>query len=194
MSVRLRVDAVKAILGSSATPLRPGVVSTRSRTITTQPHRFQGATSSTLTSLTKANRTLSSQEPRYHYHHHSTSMDSALAKLFLSNAQWLDAVNTSEPGFFEQSAKGQSPKVRGAALPPQLAHVHICVQILWLGCSDSRVPESVITASRPGDVFVHRNIAKCVSLPAFSNSFPRTLMRIYLRTAKSTRMTTACSQ
>jgi len=71
-------------------------------------------------------------------------MDPALAKLFLSNAQWLAAVNAAETGFFEQSAKGQSPK------------------ILWLGCSDSRVPESVITASRPGDIFVHRNIANQV--------------------------------
>ncbi|KAI0056984.1 carbonic anhydrase [Artomyces pyxidatus] len=68
-------------------------------------------------------------------------MDSAIARLFTANAQWADAVTHAEPGFFEESAKGQSPKV------------------LWIGCSDSRVPESVITASKPGDIFVHRNIA-----------------------------------
>ncbi|KAI0051625.1 carbonic anhydrase [Auriscalpium vulgare] len=68
-------------------------------------------------------------------------MDTALARLFTANAQWASAVNSAEPGFFEASAKGQSPK------------------ILWFGCSDSRVPESVLTASKPGDIFVHRNIA-----------------------------------
>ncbi|KAL4244183.1 Carbonic anhydrase [Abortiporus biennis] len=67
-----------------------------------------------------------------------------LARLLANNAQWAEDVDHIEPGFHHQSAKGQSPKV------------------LWIGCSDSRVPESVVTASKPGDIFVHRNIANQV--------------------------------
>ncbi|KAH8826999.1 carbonic anhydrase [Flagelloscypha sp. PMI_526] len=65
----------------------------------------------------------------------------ALARLLSSNSQWASDVESAEPGFFKESAKGQTPK------------------ILWFGCADSRVPESVVTGARPGDIFVHRNIA-----------------------------------
>ncbi|KAJ7271964.1 carbonic anhydrase [Mycena haematopus] len=64
-----------------------------------------------------------------------------LAHFFTLNSEWAKHVQSQEPNFFAKSATGQTP------------------QILWIGCSDSRVPESVVTAVRPGEIFVHRNIA-----------------------------------
>jgi len=73
-------------------------------------------------------------------HIHSASTN-AFQKLLHGNANWARHTAESDPELFPTLAKGQAPKV------------------LWLGCSDSRVPETTITGLKPGDIFVHRNIA-----------------------------------
>jgi carbonic anhydrase len=66
------------------------------------------------------------------------------ASLLEGNKRWVEEKLSHDPQFFERLAKGQSPKV------------------LWIGCSDSRVPANEITGTNPGEVFVHRNIANMV--------------------------------
>ena len=85
----------------------------------------------------------------------SQSADPALMRLLLANAQWAQAVTEGDINFFPQSVKGQTPEVSlclfdvvGRSLP------------IRIGCADSRVPASVITGSKPGYIFTHRNIAK----------------------------------
>ena len=57
------------------------------------------------------------------------------------NIAWRESLPITDPDLLSQNAAGQQPGT------------------LWIGCSDSRVPETTITGSRPGDIFVHRNIA-----------------------------------
>lgn len=64
--------------------------------------------------------------------------------LLEGNKQWVQEKLGEDPNFFNELAKGQSP------------------QILWIGCSDSRVPANEITRTKPGEIFVHRNIANMV--------------------------------
>lgn len=64
--------------------------------------------------------------------------------LLEGNRQWVKEMTDKDPDFFTKLAQGQSPEV------------------LWIGCSDSRVPANEITKTQPGDIFVHRNIANMV--------------------------------
>lgn len=67
------------------------------------------------------------------------------AELLQGNRDWVNAELEQDPEFFTKLASGQHPDV------------------LWIGCADSRVPANEVTNTRPGEVFVHRNIANlCV--------------------------------
>lgn len=67
-----------------------------------------------------------------------------LGYLFNNNHNWSERIKAEDPTFFEKLSKQQSP------------------EILWIGCSDSRVPANQIVDLLPGELFVHRNIANTV--------------------------------
>lgn len=70
--------------------------------------------------------------------------DKSYQELLQNNRAWVAEQLATDPDYFATLAKGQTPKY------------------LWVGCADSRVPANVITGTRPGEVFVHRNIANVV--------------------------------
>lgn len=65
--------------------------------------------------------------------------------VFAKNATWISEKLAVDANYFENLAKGQSP------------------ELLYIGCSDSRVTAEDIMGVQPGDVFVHRNIANLVN-------------------------------
>jgi carbonic anhydrase len=65
-------------------------------------------------------------------------------RLLLNNKAWAQERKAADPEFFVRLAADQKP------------------QVLWIGCSDSRVPANQITGTDSGDIFVHRNIANLV--------------------------------
>ncbi|MGL2986449.1 carbonate dehydratase [Flavobacterium sp. RSSA_27] len=65
-------------------------------------------------------------------------------KILDNNKEWVEQCLAEDPNYFQDLAKGQTPP------------------LLWIGCSDSRVPANEIIGAKPGEVFVHRNIANMV--------------------------------
>ena len=65
-------------------------------------------------------------------------------KILERNKKWVEETLALDANYFQDLAKGQSP------------------QLLWIGCSDSRVPANEIIGAKPGETFVHRNIANMV--------------------------------
>lgn len=74
----------------------------------------------------------------------------SLDHLFASNRLWAAQTVADEPDFFRRLADVQTPKY------------------LWIGCADSRVPANEILGLRPGEVFVHRNVANLVNHTDFN--------------------------
>ncbi len=71
-------------------------------------------------------------------------METYYNQLLSNNKKWVADKLNEDPEFFIKLAHGQKPPV------------------LWIGCSDSRVPANEIIGAPPGEVFVHRNIANMV--------------------------------
>jgi|TARA_B110000977_G_C11088418_1_gene495717 carbonic anhydrase len=67
-----------------------------------------------------------------------------LDKVFKNNEAWIKDKLSTNNHYFEELGKGQSP------------------ELLYIGCSDSRVTAEDLMGLGPGEVFVHRNIANMV--------------------------------
>ncbi len=65
-------------------------------------------------------------------------------KILDNNKKWVESQLATDSEYFKDLSKGQNPP------------------LLWIGCSDSRVPANEIIGAKPGEVFVHRNIANMV--------------------------------
>jgi Carbonic anhydrase len=64
--------------------------------------------------------------------------------IFTNNQQWIAEKLAVDKEYFNKLSKGQNP------------------DILYIGCSDSRVSAEEMMGVKPGEVFVHRNIANMV--------------------------------
>jgi carbonic anhydrase len=65
-------------------------------------------------------------------------------KIFENNKKWIADKLSVDPDYFKKLSTGQHP------------------EFLYIGCSDSRVTAEDLMGLKPGEVFIHRNIANLV--------------------------------
>jgi len=69
-----------------------------------------------------------------------------IERLLENNREWVSRMTADDPEFFSKMVERQEP------------------HYLFISCSDSRIATNSITGTRPGEMFVHRNIANQVFL------------------------------
>lgn len=69
----------------------------------------------------------------------------SIDQIFENNKAWVNEKLAANAHYFEDLAKGQQP------------------EFLYIGCSDSRVTAEDLMGVKPGEVFIHRNIANLVN-------------------------------
>jgi len=67
-----------------------------------------------------------------------------IKQIFENNKKWIAKQLQTDETYFDKLGAGQAP------------------EILYIGCSDSRVTAEEVMGLQPGEVFVHRNIANMV--------------------------------
>lgn len=65
-------------------------------------------------------------------------------QIFEANNKWIEKNKVDNPGLFKLLAADQNP------------------DFLYIGCSDSRVHPNQVMGLKPGEVFIHRNIANMI--------------------------------
>jgi len=68
-----------------------------------------------------------------------------IQSVFKNNEQWIAEKLALDPHYFEELSRSHNP------------------ELLYIGCSDSRVSAEELMGVGPGEVFVHRNIANLVN-------------------------------
>ena len=68
----------------------------------------------------------------------------AIDQLLKNNAEWAEKMKADDAEYFSRIYDVQKPKY------------------LWIGCSDSRISANMTMGLKPGELFVHRNIANVV--------------------------------